>query len=541
MRRVFAVAAVELRRRFRSRATFAAGVLAVLFGSAAVGDGATVLYRSSPDANQAANYAAEQTAAMVGLEAGLTATYSLLVAGFFFLSGSLKHDRETGVDQLTATTPVSSVRVLLGNWVAHVSLVTVLLAVAALGATFSHADGSLASVNPVAVFGGVFLLGLPAGAFVSGITLLFESTDRLSGTAGSVVYFLGLIAFFAFVLQDYRGEATVVPLAVGVTDVFGNMAVYQLTVDSVRTVAPEYARGSPGFYTALLGTPRDVAATFRYDGGPIPRWVLLHRGGLVVAGASLSVVAALPYDRWDPEAGEDAGLLTRLRALVSRDSEIPEPSPPPSAGEVETTPVEGRDADRFVRLVGLELRRLLRGRRWWWYLGAVVLLGLTPVATQLPRQRYVAAALVWPVFVWASMGVESSHGPIRTVVHSSDRSTRQFVAEWLAGVLVTVVVAVPPILAAGQSLGAAVAAGAVTLFVPSAALATGLWTGSSRAFELGYLVLWYLGPLNIPELGYGGATEQSLQAGTPVAFLVAAPFVFAFAYLGRRQLLGQRA
>jgi hypothetical protein len=268
--------------------------------------------------------------------------------------------------------------------------------------------------------------------------------------------------------------------------------------------------------------------------------VLLHRGGLVVAGAALSVVAALPYDRWDPDAG-DTPLWTRLRAFVSRDGEVTEPSPPPSAREVETTPVDSRDSNRFVRLVGLQLRQMLRGRRWWWYLGVVALLALTPVATQLPRKRYVAAALVWPVFVWASMGVGSSHGPIRTVVHSSDRSTRQLAAEWLAGVLVTVIVAVPPILAAGQSLGAAVAAGAVTLFVPSAALATGLWTGLSRAFEFGYLVLWYLGPLNVPELGYGGATERSLQMGTPVAFLVAAPFVAVFAYLGRRRLLGQRA
>lgn len=538
MRRLLAVAAVDLRRRSRSRVTLLVAVVAGLFGSMAAGDGAAVFYRVVPEASESISYAAAQTPAMVGLETGLTTTYALCIAGYFFFRGSLDHDYATGVDQLTATTPVSSVRILLGKWVAHVVVLTVLLCVAATTATLSHAGGELTAANPVAVFGGVLLLGLPAGAFVAGVTLLFESTDRLDGTTGSVVYFLGLLLFFALVLQDYRGSATVVPLAVGVRDVFGNVAVYQLTVESIKAVEPGYASGSPGFFTTLLGTPRDVVGTFRYEGGPLPQWVVVHRTGLVAAGALLSAVGAVPYDRWDPDAGDDTGLWTRLRELVSRGGDEVAPAPDPSsASEVSVTPVERRDADRLLRLVALELRRLLRGRRWWWYAGVVVLLGLTPIATSLPRQRYVGAALIWPVFVWASMGVESSHGPIRTVVHSSDRSSRQFTAEWLAGVLVAVIVAVPPIVAAGRSVGVLPAAGAVALFVPSAALASGLWTGSSRVFELGYLLLWYLGPLNLPELDYGGVTQQSLELSPPVAFVAAAPVVLLIAYLGRRRFV----
>ena len=43
------------------------------------------------------------------------------------------------------------------------------------------------------------------------------------------------------------------------------------------------------------------------------------------------------------------------------------------------------------------------------------------------------------------------------------------------------------------------------LFIPSLALALGVWTGSSKAFEVLYALFWYLGPLNkVLELDYVG-------------------------------------
>ena len=51
------------------------------------------------------------------------------------------------------------------------------------------------------------------------------------------------------------------------------------------------------------------------------------------------------------------------------------------------------------------------------------------------------------------------------------------------------------------------------LFIPSLALALGVWTGSSKAFEVLYALFWYLGPLNkVLELDYVGAHTQDYLA-----------------------------
>jgi hypothetical protein len=74
----------------------------------------------------------------------------------------------------------------------------------------------------------------------------------------------------------------------------------------------------------------------------------------------------------------------------------------------------------------------------------------------------------------------------------------QLSAMWLAGFAVTALMAAG---AAVRFLGAgemrsllSIFAGA--LFIPSLALMFGVWTGSSKTFEIIYVLVWYGGPLN---------------------------------------------
>jgi hypothetical protein len=74
------------------------------------------------------------------------------------------------------------------------------------------------------------------------------------------------------------------------------------------------------------------------------------------------------------------------------------------------------------------------------------------------------------------------------------------------------------------------------LFIPSFALALGIWSGGSRAFEAIYTAWWYLGPCHhLPGLDFMGTTPPSsaptIYAAAACAFLVAA-------YWRRRARLG---
>ena len=61
-------------------------------------------------------------------------------------------------------------------------------------------------------------------------------------------------------------------------------------------------------------------------------------------------------------------------------------------------------------------------------------------------------------------------------------------------------------------------------------LPLGVWSGSSKPFEIVYVSLWYLGPLNkVPGLDFIGAQTN----GRPEFFIPLSLALIAFAFFGR--------
>jgi len=74
------------------------------------------------------------------------------------------------------------------------------------------------------------------------------------------------------------------------------------------------------------------------------------------------------------------------------------------------------------------------------------------------------------------------------------------------------------------------------LFIPSLALALGVWSGRSKAFEALYTVWWYVGPLHhVPGVDFAGTTAASSSSA---AYLLVAGALLMAAYMGRRARLG---
>ena len=85
----------------------------------------------------------------------------------------------------------------------------------------------------------------------------------------------------------------------------------------------------------------------------------------------------------------------------------------------------------------------------------------------------------------------------------------------------------------GETAGfLAVIAGAV--FIPSLAIALGVWSGTSKTFEAFYVAFWYIGPAHhTPSIDFLATTDRAVSAGTPVVFAVAAAVLFMLALGGR--------
>lgn len=157
------------------------------------------------------------------------------------------------------------------------------------------------------------------------------------------------------------------------------------------------------------------------------------------------------------------------------------------------------------------------------------------------RGLLLTAAWIWPILIWSALGAREKRFGTQQLLFSCSRIlSRQLPAAWLAGVIIAA------LLGAGTGFRLAIAgqkanlfAWAVgALFVPSLALALGVWSGTSRFFEGLYTALWYIGPLNrVPGIDFTGGGSGALAGRFAVVYLGITATLLTAAFFGRgRQL-----
>jgi hypothetical protein len=124
------------------------------------------------------------------------------------------------------------------------------------------------------------------------------------------------------------------------------------------------------------------------------------------------------------------------------------------------------------------------------------------------QQYLLPAVWGWPVLVWSQMGIRECRYNTGQMVFSVPHPvSRQLPAMWLAGVIFTVIAGSGAWmrLALTGEISSTLAWFVGGLFTPALALALGVWVGNSRAFEIVYPLMWYIGVINqVPAFDYAG-------------------------------------
>ena len=529
MRRTFHVAVADFRARVRSRRLLVV-LLGVVYLGYLVNTGQfePVFQADAAGQRGVASYYGRRTSAYIGLGAGLVVSTVFIFGGFYFAKGSITRDRETNVDEIVATTPVSGVEYLLGKWASGVGLFGVVIVAMWIAAAVNHLIFGVGATRPLHILHPILVLGLPVAALATGVALVFESTRWFDGTLGSLSYFGLVLATLTQTTDFGRVVPDALLLSTKLTDIIGLVALYSATFDAITEIDPDYRGGGLGIGSRVDAAEAD--ALFRLTSVDFPAWVYTQRLGLVLGGALIATMAVIVLDRWVPQGSDRGGLLDRLLGRLSSEDGESDTEDSWGAGDavvaVESlTPVTDRSGSGsgLVSLVALELRAALLGMRWWWYLGAAgIVLGglLSLLGGSGGRRVLLPLALVWPVFVWSGLGTRVERYRTRPIVLSSPARYRQLVAVWLAGVGVTLAIVGPTFFGTLQSVsGFAVLAfvGAVS-FPPSFAVTAGVWTQSERVFEGLYLSLWYLALNGVRVTDFAGIGTTSIAAGTPIVF-----------------------
>lgn len=453
--------------------------------------------------------------AWVGALTALVVNTFLSLAGFYVAKNAVERDRRTGVGQILASTPMSKPLYTLGKTASNLAVLAAMLAVLAVFAVITQwVAGEDARIQLWPLLSPFLLLSLPVMAVVAALTVLFETLPGLRGGFGNVAWFFLWTALLSIPVAN-EGR---------VPDLIGMTLVAQ---DMEAEADARFGDADRGFTLGHI-TNEEQAQVFRWQGMDWTPALVLGRLSWFALAVGIALIAALFFDRFDPAKG-------RMRLPKRKAKEAEEIALPALPEHVTLTPLAAGSSLRFAGVLAAELRLALKGLPWWWYVAAagLVIAGLTAPA-QGVRQFVLPLAWIWPVLVWSPMGNRESRFGTGELLFSAPRPVgRQLPAVWMAGVLIAAIVgggvAVRYLATGDYAALGAWAAGA--LFIPSLALALGVWSGSGKLFEAVYLLLWYIGPMNrTPELDYLGATGQ----GRPLVWLAATALLACMAVAGRR-------
>jgi hypothetical protein len=286
-----------------------------------------------------------------------------------------------------------------------------------------------------------------------------------------------------------------------------------------------------------------AAATFRWDGILWTSQILWMRCLWLGVALAFACLAALLFDRFDPARGFRPSATTTpapTPALAPSTRSVPAATPL----RMLTPLLSTAGHSRFLIIVSAEIRLLVKGQSWWWYL---IALGLIIACASVPdasaRGFVLACAWIWPILLWSSMGIrEVQHQTNQLLFSSPYPISRQLPAVWLSGVLLALATgggfALRLLLQTNWRGLFAWLVGA--LFISTAALALGICTRSAKPFEILYTLLWYIGPMHaMPALDYAGSAPATATTRYPLLYLALTAILGVAAVLGRkRQLLG---
>jgi hypothetical protein len=464
------------------------------------------------------SYYGASNSAWFGAFLALVATTFLSMVGFYIVKNSVQRDVQTRVGRILAATPLSKFAYTLGKTVSNFAVLAAMVLVLALGAALLQLVRGGGGIDWWQLLSPFLLVAIPAMATIAALAVLFETIPGLRGGLGNVLYFFFFSGLLATSFELKKLDFT------GINFYMESMGAV------VRKLDPAYKDS----FTLQIGPDRVATRQFAWNGLHWTAAMVYERLFWIGMALVLSYVASLLFHRFDP-AKESQKSKRREAPMQGPFVRI---QPAISAKASARLAALGSMGGGSFGLTLAELRLMLKGVSFWWYLVALGL-WIASLATPLNVSRGVLVAVwIWPLLLWSKMGTRESFYQTSAFIFSSARSLqRQFPAAWLAGVIVALVtgsgVALRLLLAADLHGCAAWLAGA--FFIPTLALALGTWSGTSKTFEVVYTFWWYAGPVNhIPRIDLMGTAAGSGRPGF-YFFLTAVLLLASFA--GRRAKL----
>ena len=490
------------------------------------------------------SYRGLYNAAWIGNLFGSVAVLVLPLFGFYLVKSAITRDYQTGVGQIIAATRISRPMYMLGKWLSNLAVLASILSILTVMALVMQlVRAEDLNIQPGALIAPIWLMGLPVLAIWSAFAVAFESIPLLRGGFGNVVAFFLWGAIMSSWAPSYATLATPSNDLLGISRSTASIQRQILAIDP----SADITRGGM-FYSKVPfveGQSYQPASVFIWEGLDWTGSIVLERLMWLGVGVIIALAASVPFDRFDPSRhrtrGNGRNGPARTAAVEESLGPAPEGATTKNVGDIQLSSLaQLRPRWRFVRVLLAELRIMLKGQKPWWFAIALGLLAaMLASPLDIVKAYWLPAASLWPVLIWSGMGTRERRHHTEALVFSVAHPLRLHLpAIWLAGVVVALVATGGAAirLALGGEWEHVLAWGVGVLFVPSLALALGVWSGSGKLFEVVYIILWYVGSMNrMPLFDYMGTTNEAVSIGMPLYYSAITVLLVGLSLIGRRR------
>jgi hypothetical protein len=510
LRRFAAILLADLRERMRSPRFWillTAMVVVTWYCFPAPEAGYFVL---APNSDERGAY----SSAWVGLVLAMAYSLILGLGGFYMVRGTLVRDFETRVWQLLVATPMTRGGFLLAKWASHMLVFAVLIGaglVVGLIAQFVRAEDH--HLDLIEAIKPILILSLPGLSTTAALAVWFDLVPWLRRTAGNVLFFVFWVSTLSMGVSQLAVEGSPARTT-WVSDAHGLMMVAR-DFQRVRTEQT----GKPQDFGFNLGTSRHDKAITLFD------WKAWHPRPMDLVGRSLwlffslgLVLLATPF--LDRAAASSAGM--KSRATGGARLRLLDPLLRPFA----------RGA--FGVLAVAELKLALRERRLWWWLAALVLMGVQAFGTD--KGMMVAMLLAWglPLDLLARGALREGEHRTGELVFTAPRMLGRLLAVRLAvPVAMLLVLSLPGLLRLDPM--SQLASLAVIASIASWGLAFGAICRNPRPFELLMIASIYLGLQGVSLFALQAQATHTLAWHATALLLAWALLAWAWPRMARRE------
>ncbi|AZV57801.1 hypothetical protein [Clostridium sp. AWRP] len=434
--------------------------------------------------------------------------------GFYFVRNSIKREKELLIGEITASIGTKSWIFIFGKAFGNLLFLLVqMFVVIIITIIMQFVRGESYYLQPIKLLTPFLILAVPACFITAVIAIIFEVIPFLRNSFGNIAYFFTWSGIFIYSITN----RTFI-----LADVFGINTISKIILEQLKHSFKEFS-SVDSFSLGTSGPLHNNIKTFIMDKVTIGLNILLGRLFWIFIGILLLFLASMFFKRTS---------LIRTKASANVNSLVKEKEYTSFKRTVLSEIFENKTYSNNLSILKSNLKIILAYPNLYWY-AVLIFCFIGVFFSEGDNLNKLLIPVIWilPILIWSKLGtIQMDFNMESYLLTYKNYRNAELLNSATAGILFTILINTSVIikfLLMHNFLRAAYILMGI-FFVNSLGIFIGNFARSSTAFEITYIILWYVGILNgLTNLDFLGITSKAANCHIPIIFLAIGAFLIA--------------